>query len=596
MREAVRANRGKQEQEVMMVKRDGSGRHSIGPVMANGTGAGIGAMKRARMQITPDRLLPDKPIITRSPSMESDSSSSCMSDRSGNRPKLNTTGRTQSVDNDCLTERTPEEEEPPHPPRPARQRTLSASFTMDSSAIDDLPEPEPNAELNQHMELLFEEYMRIERGAQSLRETPERETPSQPKQSQPGIKKDFTKVKSRLADYIKGKKDAPANNVPQRKNSATTPMGFRRPASASTASNPRRSSLATSMSQSKENILDGRNANRPTSRGSSPAMSRRALPATPKSMPASPTTPMPRPRSATGQRRESAGVARPTTPVSHQSRRMVRSQSVGRVQLHRREQSKSREDLLDEGSATRGRKPFTPNVNQGPRPGSAGSAFRPVTPKVQQQQQTNQDRSTGTPAARVRPKSAQGAFHKIQSRSREDLLDGASSRAPAITPAWRSKTPTPVSSGTSSFRAPSPKSVFKSSSTEKMNTTQELHNTIAEIADFVAKLPKDFDRPLDLDLPEKDKSSPTVAAKPRKDKLAKEGPKTKIPMPVSQRDRDQESGAFSPTLKRFDSGVDINITDSPTESSIHDEDEQLPWHQENGLQYSSSCAQEQEYF
>ena len=134
-----------------------------------------------------------------------------------------------------------------------------------------------------------------------------------------------------------------------------------------------------------------------------------------------------------------------------------------------------------------------------------------------------------------------------------------------------------------------------------INTTEEeLSNTLAEIRDFVKR---DIERPSDLSLtlpeksPEPDRAA-QFAAKPRKAK--KNEGRTKIPMPVGN----QQGPSQEVSLKRYDSGVDINVfTDSPSETSTHGEGEELlPWHQssDSGLQYSSSGnvgqSAEQEYF
>ena len=558
--------------EMLMVSRDSSGGHRVGPVVAgNGNGNGFGngnkgntIMSRARMAMTPDRLLPDKLTIARQSSMESDCSSPMSSDRSSvlaqNRKPAR---RTTSIDTDSdLT--TPDE--PPKNVIPERKRTLSESICIDSSHLDEIEDPQPNAELNQHMELLFSEYMKIERSSSKASSRSTSPGPmSQTREQLPVhiTKKDLSKVKSRLADYIKGKKDAPASTArpqtPRKGGTAgTTPMGFRRPASATGSITPRKSSLAGSrLTGSQDNILEQSSRSRGGSRGTSPTPTRRKLPAAPMSVPSSPMTDQPRrPSSATARRNPGA--------TNSTMGRMVRSQSVTRVEMTNERPTTPTSSRVRPTTPTQSRaRPTTPSK----------SAFRAVNP--QERTVTTPRRPSSAAAGRVssrenlldtNPRARPEAKTSMsRSKSRDDVLGAAA--APQYP--WRTRTPTKTS----------PTAELSVNTTE-----QELNNTLAEIRDFVSKT-KDAERPSELSLlaPETGPESPKpeFAAKPRMAK--KQEGKTRIPMPISSKEA---------SLKRYDSGVDINNTDSPSENSIH---EALPW-----LQYFSTNnlgqGAEPEYF
>ena len=81
------------------------------------------------------------------------------------------------------------------------------------------------------------------------------------------------------------------------------------------------------------------------------------------------------------------------------------------------------------------------------------------------------------------------------------------------------------------------------------------------------------DRPADLLLE-------TTLAKPRRDKRSYS--RTRIPMPVDVKRRLEDKATNMSTLKRFDSGVDINNM-SPTDSSLMGEDEAAMWNQNEAM-------------
>ena len=81
------------------------------------------------------------------------------------------------------------------------------------------------------------------------------------------------------------------------------------------------------------------------------------------------------------------------------------------------------------------------------------------------------------------------------------------------------------------------------------------------------------DRPADLLLE-------TALAKPRRDKRSYS--RTRIPMPVDVKRRLEDRATNMSTLKRFDSGVDINNM-SPTDSSLMGEDEAAMWNQNEAM-------------
>ena len=142
--------------EVLIVSRDGSGQHSVTP-LSNGTKGANGnnnfrngdEFKRPvtpRVQITPDRILPDKPkLLNRSPSAESSDSGSngtCNNSLNGGVSVPKTADRSPRVSK--------------------TSRSLSFSSTLDDD--DGLEPPPENKALNEKMERLFQEYLKLELG------------------------------------------------------------------------------------------------------------------------------------------------------------------------------------------------------------------------------------------------------------------------------------------------------------------------------------------------------------------------------------------------------------------------------------------------
>ena len=93
----------------------------------------------------------------------------------------------------------------------------------------------------------------------------------------------------------------------------------------------------------------------------------------------------------------------------------------------------------------------------------------------------------------------------------------------------------------------------------------------------------------------------TALAKPRQDKRTRSCSRTRIPMPVDMKRRLADQEDATSTLKRFDSGVDINNM-SPTDSSLVGDDEDGTWNQNEAMTMANqplSCqhdGRDEEYY
>lgn len=111
--------------------------------------------------------------------------------------------------------------------------------------------------------------------------------------------------------------------------------------------------------------------------------------------------------------------------------------------------------------------------------------------------------------------------------------------------------------------------------------------------------PEDGDKPCVTSSRPEDLPLETALAKPRRDKRSNS--RTRIPMPVDVKRRLADQAATMSTLKRFDSGVDINNM-SPTDSSLMGEDEAAMWNQNEAMTMANqplSCqvdGRDEEYY
>ena len=136
--------------EVLMVSRDESGKHCVTPI-ANGSSNNNNNIRNGdefkrpmtpRVQITPDRILPDKPkFLNRSQSAESSDSDS--------------NGTSNNIPNATISKT---------PGKNPRLSKTSRSFSFSSSVDenDDLEPPPEDPALYEKMERLFQEYLKLE--------------------------------------------------------------------------------------------------------------------------------------------------------------------------------------------------------------------------------------------------------------------------------------------------------------------------------------------------------------------------------------------------------------------------------------------------
>ncbi len=145
--------------EVLLVSRDSSGQHRFAPVTnlgadgksRNGFSRTEDEFKRPmtpRVQISPDRILPDKPKILRSGSTESSDSGGSSGASNGNGSTNGAIPKTSAKSPGFGVPRT--------------TRSLSLSSVPDDD--DDLEPPPENKALNEKMERLFQEYLKLELG------------------------------------------------------------------------------------------------------------------------------------------------------------------------------------------------------------------------------------------------------------------------------------------------------------------------------------------------------------------------------------------------------------------------------------------------
>ena len=137
--------------EVLMISRNESGKHCVTPIANRSTnnnnnirnGDEFKRPMTPRVQITPDRILPDKPkFLNRSQSAESSDGGSNGSNNLPNGTVPKTQGR--------------------NPRLSKTSRSLSFSSTLDDD--EDLEPPPEDRALNEKMERLFQEYLKLELG------------------------------------------------------------------------------------------------------------------------------------------------------------------------------------------------------------------------------------------------------------------------------------------------------------------------------------------------------------------------------------------------------------------------------------------------
>ena len=543
------------KRDTLMISRDGAGRHSVDSGDDNSGGGGGGGGKRltnARMNISPKRILPDKPkAITRSATVASFNLGGLYEE---GRPALTKSVSVEDPTGGRVSGRTSS--------RTSRSASVSSAYDDYSDGLT----PHENMALNEKMERLFEEYRRQEQG----------EPP-------PGSRQGHRVGVSRLLERTAGCRQRPsiAGAGPGRTAAGGEPRGsgVSRPTSAkerggeglargrqwdgrrSPANTPRRA-----RSNSGASLLDEPSGARPAGR---PAGSR-------------PTTPVHGRATRQGGSREDlvdtpAGrpsSSRPTTPVHGRGTRGY--------------QGGSREDLVDTPAGRPGgSRPTTPSHGRGIRRYQGGS----------------REDLVDTPAGRPGGSRPTTPVHGRATRgyqgggSREDLVDTPASRCSRPTTPVRGKSGYTSREDPARPRTPSrgrPAGRHASGEDLLDDSTPRPRTPARDHAAGGWARHEDLTDPYGEDRHREAAHAEVLRARPRKEK--RDNSRTRIPLPVGTRaPHSAEQG-----LKRYDSGVDINNM-SPTDSSVQGEDEPYLYGEplnvdDHSLSYDDDKRRKQDYF
>ena len=410
-------------EDQLVITRDSSGHHHIGPVMnggstvmnggsavnGNATNGNQAELKRnhssgVKMNINPNNILPSKPKVI---------------------------SRTHSLDT------SPTDADPPE----------RAMFSL-APSYEEYPEPEPNEELNQRMEMLFEEYRKVELGLPLM---PHGDTPDSvkeeksvaPQRSSPNTHKKNGTTPNRSAGratppkitrassvdmiykdrspspiiYQKPKSPSPTKSIyaqsPQRRPGSPGPQAYNGSRAASpgpnrqmarspsvgnipkSAQQARPASPATSR-QSRQASPAPSSQTRPASpapsrqlRSPSPAPSRQSRPASPApSTQTRPASPAPSrqsrtagPASSTQARPESPGPSRQSRPAGPAPSNIGRPESPCPARQSRgASPAPSRISRPASPAPARQSQPVTPTPSRVTRPASPGPSQRPASP------------------------------------------------------------------------------------------------------------------------------------------------------------------------------------------------------------------------
>ena len=589
--EAVRGRRPS-DSDMLLISRDSSGRHRIGGVNGNGNGndsdaSANGSGKRlgsTRTMFNTQNILPDKPrAVTRS----NDIDAMCLSGdelsvpRRKYRPPLLKSVSLSSSEEESTASRS--------------SFTSPLSTSHDFNEYPDVAPPEDRA-LNEQMERLFEAYR-----LQELQRQVSNGDSSAP----------LSRASSTLSVQSEG---------PQRHRTGTA-AGIERPASAQgTYRDSSRSRVpvgARSRDSSRSRVpVDVRNRDSSRSRDVSDDIYAQHV------RPASERLARSRCRAdvgqqpATGQRQRShSRNSRAATPAQSYSARGSRDSSVNKTSRDssvnrqpRNGNRPSRDSSVNRGSQN-------VSVNRPSRDSSVNRQSRNVN--VNQPSRdcsvSKQPRNVCTNHSSSDLSINVGTRNQTVTRPPRDSSISRRSRDSSVSRGSRDSSVNrrPRGADVSSRQATKPPSrndtcddlidnVCQRSSAqlEPGVLTPEDADKLCLTSDRLAddKLCLTSDRPSDLLL---ETSLETSLAKPRRDKRSYS--RTRIPMPVDVKRRLEDKATNMSTLKRFDSGVDINNM-SPTDSSLMGEDEAAMWNQNEAMTMANqplSCqvdGRDEEYY
>lgn len=624
------------DDEVLVISRDDSGSHRIGTSQNNNNsdsqssslnnsmngGQHTGLQKTFsanRFQISADKLLPSKPKnIARSASQsseqssdsyagmgidvstqakykmhysgDSDSYSECgapttasstssgdnsTSTRTGDMNSMTMTwsqGSSQSIDASEFDT-----------PKSAGDK-LSASFSLE---VSDYPEAPPeDLEMNKQMELLFQEYRKIERATLEKSSNPEEVlrglNSTQPVGGSSSFvrpktqKQDFSQVKSKLKDYLT------SSTTPKRSNPST----------------PRRENQNHMQPHQRRSVTPN-----PTSasvhRTPVHQHTRRNLPRPPS------------PASSTSSSLYSHSAF---TPVAHNLKPNIKAVTASSSTTAWRNAKKtsdlnstSKRDIHDssqfqQSASSRARTgPSTPRANTPTHQKPVIKGVTRAKPPV--------FRPSSAPPRRNPDTATKGSMENILDSSVNNNDSSCGGFVVQSSGAWATNVmndqdiKSSISVPQTPIKTPVNKPVKKQNSFNKttpggasvmcynsLSTSLRCRSTTCLSSPNADVTPLNITNHSKDDLMTKQKQiemtniildEVNASAKARKDKRS--GPKTRIPQPVSRRCKSADP--YSTQLKRCDSGVDITNM-SPTEGSNQGDDDKIPWVQSEGVALS----------
>ena len=408
--------RPSQGEEVLSVRRDDSGRHSVTPV-PNGNQRNTDDTKRPmtpRVQITPDRLLPDKPKIVRSQSSESSASESVNGGISPN-----------AVNGNNNNERNPK--------LSMTSQSLSFSNTIDLEKIEAPPE---NKALNEKMERLFAEYLRLEKGLDDVTDNSKAYSPPPRRRNMSNSSEDSASVSSYSESTRTGSSSFQKSCSSSREDIISSGTGSRRDSpSVSNRTSPSPSGRASP-------IPNGGLQRKSLSQTQGGSTTPRQSPATKHSItprqPGQPLTPRTARKSlSTTNSNESKPSSRPGTPITGRSSSLTRQNAIAASRTSSTSstastgppQARRSSSSSSSASSTSGQRPITPRpVTPRQRTVSRGEEVlmvqRDETGQHCVTQVDNKPRERGRTPVRATP-GANGPTARARSRSRDVLGDTA---------------------------------------------------------------------------------------------------------------------------------------------------------------------------
>ena len=566
------ADRGRRlsNNDVLLISRDNSGRHRVGCVNGNGNDATNGSgngrrLSSTRIKFDTQHILPDKPkAVTRSDDVDA----MCLSGDELSVPRRKY--RPPLVKSMSLTS---SEEE----------GTLSRSSTYDFNEYPDVAPPEDRA-LNEQMERLFEAYRLHEQQA------------SNGEGSAP-----LSRASSTLSVQSEGyRQRQPAGHVATGKTTRVEQARYRDSsrsrvvsvAASRDSSRSRVASAAASRDSSRSRVAMGA-ASRDTSR------SRVAMGA------ASRDSSRSRVASAVASRDSSRSRGTTDDAYSQYVRPAAERLARSRCRAREREPHAAQAQRNDSRDSRAGK---TPQSASGKRDASVARSSRDSSVSRQsrnvsvtrQSRDSSVSRVSRGPNATQPPRDSSVSRQSRVSTPSRDSSVTRWSRASSVSRGSRDSSVSRRSRADGSNNVPRNQPRRITTLDDVNDNACRSHAHQSDQAESIMTSSDESHEPFaTTGVPTTDSPLETALAKPRRDKRSYS--RTRIPMPVDMKRRLADQADNGSTLKRFDSGVDINNM-SPTDSSLVGEDEDGMWNQNEAMTMANqplSCqtdGRDEEYY